>query len=64
MAGVATFGTVGQTAASKAAEAAWSAYASTCRMGGTPEERRWTFQRALEAERKVARLTLAHRSGR
>jgi hypothetical protein len=59
-----TTGTVGVTPAEKAAEAAWSHYASTCRMGGTPAERRWAFTKALKAERKASRLELARRAGR
>jgi hypothetical protein len=59
-----TFGTVGQTPTERAAAEAWQRYARTCAMWGTPAERAHAFHAALEAERKVSRLELAHRSGR
>lgn len=37
----------------KAAEAAWSRYASTCCYAGTTSERQGAYQAAREAERRV-----------
>jgi hypothetical protein len=38
------------------AEREWTNYASTCRMGGTREQRSGAFERAMKAERKIADL--------
>lgn len=62
--GAAVHGTVGETAAARAAREAWQRYARTCAMWGTPAERAHAFHAALEAERKVSRLELAQRAGR
>jgi hypothetical protein len=37
----------------KACDAAWAAYRSACRFGGTGDERGSSFERALAAERQV-----------
>lgn len=37
-----------------ASEAAWNRYASTVLCGGTPEQRQWAFDRALDAQDKLA----------
>jgi hypothetical protein len=34
-------------------DAAWEAYASTCRMGGTPEERSGAYERARKMEDRM-----------
>lgn len=36
------------------AHTAWANYQSTCMTGGTPEQRRWAFERANHAEDKLA----------
>lgn len=46
----------------KAALAAWSRYASTVLMGGTPQQRRWAFEKAMEAEEKLALAEFAERA--
>lgn len=38
----------------KTADTAWAAYASTVRTGGTPDQRRWAFDRANRAEDALA----------
>jgi hypothetical protein len=35
------------------ADAAWHTYGETVLFGGTPEERRWRFDKALRAEAKL-----------
>jgi hypothetical protein len=42
--------------AANEADAAWERYGSTVRLGGTVDQRRWAFDRALEAERRCQRL--------
>lgn len=32
---------------------AWSKYKSTCRMGGTPEQRAWAYKTARAAEHEL-----------
>lgn len=45
----------------KQREAAWERYASTVRTGGTKEQRRWAFERAMEVETKYGKADSANR---
>lgn len=49
-------------ARAKAALAAWECYRSTVCMGGTPFQRRWAFDKALEAEEKLAKVERAEQA--
>lgn len=45
------------------ADAAWQRYASTCRLGGSRDERRWACERAVRAEGKAQAAGLVKRRG-
>jgi hypothetical protein len=49
--------TIGDLRLGKESDAAWMRYASTVRMGGTPQQRRWAFDAALKAYYRVERLS-------
>jgi hypothetical protein len=57
-------GIVGQTRLEKECEAAWQAYASACRLGGSPVERSAAYERARAAQERLWRVQDAELEGR
>lgn len=49
-------------ARAKAALAAWDCYGSAVLMCATPQQRRWAFERAMEAEEKLALVEFAEQA--